>query len=390
LFRSFVWEALRFRPVNTVVVRLAESDYVLAKDTSREYKVKKGQMVVAAVMSAMFDESYVQKPNNFRIDREGMRSPNTPYLHLGYGHHKCLGDMIAEIMVPEVLKEIVILDGLKMVEGAIGKISYDDNIKTLEEDKDWAQSPFPESFVVQYNGPREKGHLSVADPRFAFEDYLMDYDRVFYRKCLGNYTSLKTMKNVFSPMMKNLKEQFSEREIEDIFLCRLPDTFHQCISTVKSDGYKEKYNKCKGNLSPNEDFFFKTEMFGEPLDLTKLPEPEKAGINTGFEFEEDLKFYDRGTFRMAHRNPMAATAFPVKDDMSTEEALFYTRLEWKFRICIAKNALILRRPDEAAYRRCMTDEKLKLDSLTDAYYQQIFFKKKWSPSDESTDNGDKF
>ena len=389
LFDRFVWEALRFKPVNTVLVRYAEEDYVIAKETSRETKIKKGQMVVSSVISAMFDERRVNRPNNFRVDRSGIQSPDTPYLHFGFGHHKCLGDRIAEILVPEILKGLMNLDGLRLIDGAIGVVNHDDNIAPLEENRDWAKSPFPESFVVEFNGKREKGRLTIADPRFAFEDYLMDYDRVFYRKCLSNYDSLSTFKNTFGPILKNLKGQFTVREIEDLFICRLPEKFHHCIKDVKSDGYKEKYQRCKSELSANENFFFKTEIFGDPLDLTKVPEPEKAGINTGFEFEEDMKFYDRATFRMAHRNPMSASAFPVTDEMSAEQALFYTRLEWSFRTCIGKNAILLGKPDEAAYRKCMDNKKIKIDPLADKYYQHIFFKKKWTPFESSgEDDGD--
>lgn len=391
LFNKFVWEALRFRPVNTVLVRYAESDYTIAKDTGREYQIKKGQMVVASVISAMFDESSIKNAKNFRVDREGVNSPNSPYLHFGLGHHKCLGDYIAEVMVTEILKQLMMLPEIHLIPGEMGRISFKDNIAPLEDDRDWAESPFPESFVVEFKAKRERNKLTIADPRFAFEDYLMDYDRVFYRKCLGNYESLKTMKNVFSPMLKNLKEQFSEREVEDLFLCRLPETFHHCIADYSQESYKTKYNKCKKHLSKNEDFFFQSEILGAPLDLSKVPEPELAGINTCFDFESDLKFYDRATFRMAHRNPMAATAFPVKDEMRAEEALFYTRLDWNFRICIAKNALLLRKPEEAAYYRCKKDLKMALDPLTDNYYQQIFFKKKWTPMEYGGESdGDKF
>jgi cytochrome P450 len=390
LYERIVWEALRFRPVNTVLIRYAEKDYTLAADTSREYKVKKGQMVVASVISAMFDENFLEHPKNFRVDRPTIKEKNTPYLHFGFGHHKCLGDHIAEIMVPEILKELLLLPNVRLISGEIGQINYDDNITSFELDRDIAKSPFPESFVIEFDSKRQKNKVTLADPRFAFEDYLMDYDRVFYRKCLSNFESLSTFKNTFSPIFKNLKGQFTVREVEDLFICRLPETFHHCVKEAESHGskldYKAKYNLCKSKLSPNEDFFFQAEIFGKPLDLTKVPELDKAGMNTGFTFEEDLKFYDRDTFRMAHRNPMSASAFPVSDDLSAEEALFYTRLEWSFRTCIAKNALILRKPDELAYKRCMSSEKLKLDSLTDKYYQHIFFKKKWSDvfSDESS------
>lgn len=373
LFEKFVWEALRFRPVNTVIIRYAESDYVIGKDTSREYKIPKGSMVVVSPISAMFDEARVNKGNNFRIDRPGINSPDTPYLHFGFGNHKCLGDYVAQVMVPEILKEILNLDGIRLIDGEMGKISFNDNITPLEIKRDMADAPFPESFVVEFNSPRVKNKLTIADPRFAFEDYLMDYDRVFYRKCLSNFDSLSTLKNTFSPMLKNLKGQFNDREIQDVFLCRMPEKFHFCMSEVKSDSLTAKYQKCKGELSPNEDFFFHTEILGAPLDLTKVPEPEKGGVNTGFQFEEDMKFYDRATFRMAHRNPMSAGSFPVTDDRSAEKALFYTRLEWNFRICIGKNALIKNMPDLRAYTLCMENKKLKLDPLTDRYYRHIFF-----------------
>jgi hypothetical protein len=145
---------------------------------------KKGQMVVASVISAMFDETKVKNAKNFRVDREGVNSPDSPYLHFGLGHHKCLGDYIAEVMVTEVLKQLVMLPEIHLIPGELGRINFKDNIAPLEDNRDWAESPFPESFVVEFKAKRDRNKLTIADPRFAFEDYLMDYDRVFYRKCL--------------------------------------------------------------------------------------------------------------------------------------------------------------------------------------------------------------
>jgi cytochrome P450 len=128
LLSRIVWEALRFDPINPWVARLAEKDFVLAKGTERETEVKAGTIVFAASESAMQDEEVFTEPMRFSLKRD----PNS-YMHIGYGYHRCLGDDVAFVMVPEVIKHLLKLKNLR-IKNRLGETE-----------------PFPETFVLAYD-----------------------------------------------------------------------------------------------------------------------------------------------------------------------------------------------------------------------------------------------
>lgn len=127
-----VWEALRFDPVNPWLGRYAEQDYVIARGTERETLIPKGSLVLASTESAMWDEEVFQQPSSFVLNRDQRR-----FMHLGYGYHRCLGDDVSLVMVPETIKQILLLDGLRKPKA--------------ETSIDQAGGPFPESYVLAFN-----------------------------------------------------------------------------------------------------------------------------------------------------------------------------------------------------------------------------------------------
>lgn len=68
-FDKYVWEALRFNPINPLVFRYCEADYVLAAGTERETLIPKGTIVFACTSSAMFDAKELPEPERFSLDR---------------------------------------------------------------------------------------------------------------------------------------------------------------------------------------------------------------------------------------------------------------------------------------------------------------------------------
>src|SRR5204863_9563829 len=86
LLSRYIFEALRFNPVNPFIYRRAARDAIIAKGTLRARSVTKGTMVLAANLSAMFDPLKFDTPNAFRMDR-----PGDNYLLWGYGLHTCFG-----------------------------------------------------------------------------------------------------------------------------------------------------------------------------------------------------------------------------------------------------------------------------------------------------------
>jgi cytochrome P450 len=113
---NLVFEALRFRPINPMVVRVAKQDYSLAAGEQHRTLIRKGTTVFALTWSAMFDPRVLEAPEEFRPDR-----PDYHYLHFATGRHACYGRYISRIQVPQILKPLLKLEGLH----AVGAPEYD-------------------------------------------------------------------------------------------------------------------------------------------------------------------------------------------------------------------------------------------------------------------------
>lgn len=134
----YVWEALRFNPINPLLFRICETDYVLAAGTPRETRIPAGTLVFALTSSAMFDEDVVPNSEEFRTDR-----PDFSYFHFGYGHHTCLGRYVGAVMIPEVVRRVLLRRDVRLLPPP------DDRV-------DFAGGPFPERFVIAFG--RGHGH----------------------------------------------------------------------------------------------------------------------------------------------------------------------------------------------------------------------------------------
>jgi cytochrome P450 len=135
LLSRYVFEALRFKPNNPGVFRLAAEEYTVAKGTPRATAIPKGSFVIAATQSAMFDEHKVESPHEFRIDR-----PSWVYMHWGYGLHTCFGQYINPVQIPLILKPLLATRAVKRA----GPLQM--------------QGPFPSSLPVTFE--QERGHSS--------------------------------------------------------------------------------------------------------------------------------------------------------------------------------------------------------------------------------------
>jgi cytochrome P450 len=113
---DLVFEALRFRPINPMVVRVAKEDYQLAAGEPHATLIPKGSKVFALTWSAMFDPSVLERPEEFRPGR-----PDYHYLHYATGLHACFGRYISQIQIPQILKPLLKLPGLR----AAGAPEYD-------------------------------------------------------------------------------------------------------------------------------------------------------------------------------------------------------------------------------------------------------------------------
>lgn len=128
---AYLFEALRFNPVNPVIYRRANRDVTIAASTLRARKIPEGTMVLAANLSAMFDPLRIEAPDEFRIDR-----PWGDYILWGYGLHTCFGASINRAVIPAMLRPILARPNLRRAQGAAGRIDGDG-------------TPFPRHFVLE-------------------------------------------------------------------------------------------------------------------------------------------------------------------------------------------------------------------------------------------------
>jgi len=94
---AILWEALRFAPANPVIYRRTPADVMLG-DT----RIEAGTMVVAANLSAMFDEAAVPQAGRFIAPR-----PWEVYTLWGEGLHLCWGDRINRALLPAMLMPLL-------------------------------------------------------------------------------------------------------------------------------------------------------------------------------------------------------------------------------------------------------------------------------------------
>jgi len=133
LLAQYVWEALRFNPINPFVFRFCEADYELACGTDRRAPLKAGTVVLASTRSAMMDDGEVEYPEEFRLTR-----PAYHYMHFGYGHHACLGEQVGTVEIPILVERLLRKRNLRRAPGDAGQLNMEGG-------------PFPERFVLQFD-----------------------------------------------------------------------------------------------------------------------------------------------------------------------------------------------------------------------------------------------
>jgi cytochrome P450 len=117
LLGAYIFEALRFRPLNPVIYRRALRKASVAGGRLRGRRIPKDTMVMASNLSAMFDPLVVPDAASFRTDR-----PWEVYMLWGYGLHTCFGAHINRAVLPALLKPLLAKPGLRRAPGAAGKL----------------------------------------------------------------------------------------------------------------------------------------------------------------------------------------------------------------------------------------------------------------------------
>ncbi len=121
-------EATRFRPMSPFLERYCRYPTVLAGGTRRQKAIPGGSHVMLVTLSARFDARGFPDPDTFRFDR-----PPESYLQFGHGLHRCMGTPITMILLPELLRALTALKGLRAGSG----IEFD--------------GPVPHRFIVRFD-----------------------------------------------------------------------------------------------------------------------------------------------------------------------------------------------------------------------------------------------
>jgi cytochrome P450 len=131
LVAAYVFEASRFRPQNFALLRLVPEDTTIAAGTERETKVKAGSTVFAATLSAMHDETAIDSPDEFRVDR-----PWSDYMLFGHGMHTCYGQQIVRVQLPALATALLEGPKIERAHSDDGKLRFD--------------GPFPSGLTVRF------------------------------------------------------------------------------------------------------------------------------------------------------------------------------------------------------------------------------------------------
>jgi cytochrome P450 len=116
LVARYIFEAMRFNPQNPFLLRHCRQDYVAARGTDHERTIPAGSLVLVGTISAMFDETRVDRPEEFRIDR-----PDDTYNFFGHGLHTCFGQQFARELIPVIAQSVLRLPNLRRA----GHIQWD-------------------------------------------------------------------------------------------------------------------------------------------------------------------------------------------------------------------------------------------------------------------------
>jgi cytochrome P450 len=98
LIPSMVSETIRWQTPLAHMARTATEDHELAGKT-----IRKGDRVVMWYVSGNRDDTAIEQPESYKIDRERPRN----HLSFGFGIHRCVGNRLAELQLTIIWEEIL-------------------------------------------------------------------------------------------------------------------------------------------------------------------------------------------------------------------------------------------------------------------------------------------
>lgn len=130
---GYVYEALRFNPVQPGVIRFSETVQYLKGGGTKQYKIKGDRKVFALTAGAMFDPVTFPEPKKFIPNRDAR------YMNWGFGLHECYGKYINSVTIPELVAAVLRLKNVRLAKGSVGRGA---GLKV---------GPFPNNYVVEFD-----------------------------------------------------------------------------------------------------------------------------------------------------------------------------------------------------------------------------------------------
>lgn len=131
--KGYVYEALRFNPVQPGVLRFCETKQIIKGSGKKTYAIKGNRKVMPLTSGAMFDPVTFPEPKKFNPNRDSR------YMNWGFALHECYGKYINSVTIPELVAAVLRLDGVSNAKGSIGRGSG------------LNMGPFPNNYVVTFN-----------------------------------------------------------------------------------------------------------------------------------------------------------------------------------------------------------------------------------------------
>ncbi|MBL4705284.1 MAG: cytochrome P450, partial [Flavobacteriales bacterium] len=113
--KGYVYEALRFNPVQPGMFRFSETKQILKGSGKKTYTIKGNRKVLALTSGAMFDPVTFPNPKTFNPERDAL------YMNWGFALHECYGKYINAVTIPEMVAAVLRLKNVRPAKGALGR-----------------------------------------------------------------------------------------------------------------------------------------------------------------------------------------------------------------------------------------------------------------------------
>ena len=130
--KGYVYEALRFNPVQPGVLRFSETKQIIKGAGKKTYTIKGNRKIMALTSGAMFDPVTFPDPKKFNPKRDAR------YMNWGFALHECYGKYINSVTIPELVAAVLRLENVAPSKGALGRGSG------------LNMGPFPNNYVVTF------------------------------------------------------------------------------------------------------------------------------------------------------------------------------------------------------------------------------------------------